>query len=141
VDIRLADIATRIGAELEGDASILIRAVAGVRDALPGEISFVSLPKYAAEAASTKASALIVRKDWKPTSSVPLLRVGDPEASFYKVALLFAPPPVAPPRGIHPAAVVDAGAKIGRDALRRLLYRPRGADWRRLQDLPECLHP
>jgi UDP-3-O-[3-hydroxymyristoyl] glucosamine N-acyltransferase len=116
VTLRLAEIADRIGAAIEGDGSATIHGVAGVRDAGPGEISFVALPKYAADAAATRASALIVARSWDKPLHAPILRVDNPEAAFFKVALMFAPPAVSPPPGIHPTAVIAADAKIGRDA-------------------------
>lgn len=116
MEMRLSDIARKIGAAVEGDGSVLIHGVAGVRYAGPGEISFVSLAKYAADASATKASALVVAQDWSKPLSVPFLRVDNPEAAFYKIALLFAPPAVVPPPGLHPTAVISPDSKIGRDA-------------------------
>ena len=90
----LAELAHVLGATVEGDASILIAGVGGVRDAVAGEIAFVSQERYANDAQQTKASALIVAKTWSKPVSVPLIRVDNPEAAFAKIAELFAPPPV-----------------------------------------------
>lgn len=113
--IRLADIAARLNATLEGDGSLEISAVAGVRDAGPGEIAFVSQARYAVDAAASKASALLVAKDWDKPVSAALLRVEKPEESFAQVASLFVPPPPVFSPGIHPSAVIDPSAKLGRD--------------------------
>ncbi len=116
MEIRLAEIARKVGAVVEGDGSVLIHGVAGVRYAMPGEISFVALAKYANDAATTKASALVVAKDWSKPLAVPILRVDHPDAAFAEIAMMFAPPVITPKPGIHPTAVIADDAKIGRDA-------------------------
>jgi UDP-3-O-[3-hydroxymyristoyl] glucosamine N-acyltransferase len=109
-------IAEMVGGEVQGDASAAIVAVAGVREAGPGEIAFVAQARYAADAQESKATALIVSRDW--TESVPaiLIRVENPVAAFTKVALAFAPKPVKPAPGMHATAVVAKDAQVGKDA-------------------------
>lgn len=111
----LSELAERLGATLEGDGAIEITAVAGVRDAGPGEIAFVSQSRYAVDAAASKASALIVARDWNKPVSAALLRVDKPEEAFAQIARLFVPPPPIYKPGIHPSAVVDPTARIGRE--------------------------
>jgi UDP-3-O-[3-hydroxymyristoyl] glucosamine N-acyltransferase len=113
VEIRLAELAAKIGASLEGDGEAIIRGVAGVRDAQPGDLAFVAQARYAAAAEASKAAALIVGRDWSRPLAMPLLRVENPEAAFAQAALLFAPPPVRYPPGVHPAALVSPEASIG----------------------------
>ena len=113
MEIRLADLAERIGAALEGDGGMAITGVAGVRDAGPGEIAFVSQARYAADAAACRASALIVARDWSQPLPMALLRVEKPEAAFAQVARLFAPVTRPPAPGVHPLAVVDPSAVLG----------------------------
>ena len=110
----VGQIARQLGASVEGDADRLIQAVAGVRDAGPDEIAFVSQARYAADAATSKAGALIVGKDWTQPVPAALIRVDQPEAAFAKVALAFAPPTPVPEPGVHPTAVVSPQARLGR---------------------------
>lgn len=113
--ITVGDIAKRLSADLDGAGDAVIHSVGGVRDAGPGEIAFVSQLRYAPDAADTRASALIVARDWTQPAPCPLLRVDKPEAAFAQVALWFAgPDPVFAPF-IHPTAVVAPGARIGAD--------------------------
>jgi len=109
------ELAKRVGGALEGDGAAIISGVAGVRDAAPGDIAFVSQSRYAEDAASTKATALIVARDWKDPTPAAIIRVDKPEAAFTEVAKLFAPPPVVPVIGTHPSAVVAKDVKLGKD--------------------------
>lgn len=113
--MNLSELAARIGIAVEGDGSIEITGVAGVRDGGPGEISFVSQARYAADAAASKVSALIVARDWDKPVSAALLRTDKPEEAFAQVARFFVPPPPVFAPGIHPTAVVAPTAKLGRD--------------------------
>lgn len=107
------EIAQRLGATVEGDGSRAVDAVAGVRDAGPREIAFVSQDRYAADAETSHAAALIVGLAWSRRVSAALLRVERPEASFAQVAQWFAQPAPAPEPGIHPLASVSPGASLG----------------------------
>ncbi|MBM4151985.1 MAG: UDP-3-O-(3-hydroxymyristoyl)glucosamine N-acyltransferase, partial [Kiritimatiellaceae bacterium] len=58
--MKLSALVQYIEGSFEGDGSIEIFGVAGIRDAGAGEVSFVANPRYAADAVATKATALIV---------------------------------------------------------------------------------
>lgn len=111
--MKLYELAERIGGELEGDGSITIQAVAGLRDATSGDISFLGNPKYAALVVDTQAAAVIVPKDFDREVSCALIRVENPDREFAVVAELFYEAPPAPETGVHPTAVVHATATLG----------------------------
>lgn len=111
--MRLAEVAAKTGGVLEGDGSADIRGVADISGACEGEISFIANPRYAARAADTKASAVIVPEDWNSACSASLIRAKNPDEAFAKAAMLFYEPPPRPSAGIHPSAVVAADAEIG----------------------------
>jgi UDP-3-O-[3-hydroxymyristoyl] glucosamine N-acyltransferase len=112
--LTLSELAKRLGATLEGDGSTQVRGVAGIHEAQPGDVTFVSGPRYAGAVATTKASAVIGGAQWEPRVSGPaLLRAADPDQSFTDATLVFAPPPVKPAPGVHPTAVVAPGAVLG----------------------------
>lgn len=115
MDLALSELAARLGLPLEGDGAVIIRGVAGVRDAGPDELAYVALAKYAPLAGSTRAAALIVPTDWNRPVPCPVLRAEKPEAAFTRAAQLFAAPAPAYPTGVHPTAVVSPEAKLGRD--------------------------
>ena len=112
--MKLGKIASTLGARLEGDAEIEIAGVAGIEEAGPGQLTFISNPKYAAIAKTTQASAVIVAEDF-PALSAAALRTGNPYLAFARAIELFYQPPHYAP-GVHPTAVVHASARIGKNA-------------------------
>ena len=113
MELSVGQIAGQLGGRLEGDAGRIIRAVAGVRDAGPDELAFVSQARYAADAAASQAGALIVGQDWTQPVSAALIRVDQPERAFAQIAMAFAPPVAEPAVGLHPTALVSPSARLG----------------------------
>ena len=112
--VTVEELARRLGAPFEGDGAQVIRGVSGLREAAPGEIAFVGSPRYAPDAATTAASAVIVGRDWNRSCAAPaVIRVENPEEAFSRVVAWFAPPPAPVSPGIHPAAIVSPGARLG----------------------------
>lgn len=110
--MKLAEIASALDARLEnGSPDTEITGLNGIEEARPGELTFVSNPKYGAAARSTKASAVIVAEDF-PAIPTAMLRAKDPYLTFARALELFHQPLRYAP-GVHPTAVVHASAKIG----------------------------
>jgi UDP-3-O-[3-hydroxymyristoyl] glucosamine N-acyltransferase len=104
-----------LDARLEnGSPDTEITGLNGIEQAGPGELTFVSNPKYGAAARSTKASAVIVAEDF-PAIPTAMLRAKDPYLAFARALELFHQPLRYAP-GVHPTAVVHSSAKIGRNA-------------------------
>ena len=113
--MKLAQIATALGAKLEnGSPDMEITGVAGIKEAGPGQLTFVANPKYAAAARSTKASAVIVAEEF-PALAAAMLRSRNPYLAFAHALELFSQPPRYEP-GMHATAVVHPSAKIGEGA-------------------------
>jgi UDP-3-O-[3-hydroxymyristoyl] glucosamine N-acyltransferase len=112
--MKLAKLAEYLDATLLGDPSAEITRVAGIESAAPGDLTFVSNPKYAALARSTKATAVLVEPGF-PEISTATLRVDNPYLAFAFAIELFYKPPVYPP-GIHPTAAIASSAHIGANA-------------------------
>lgn len=110
-----AEIAKRLGCRLEGDGAAGISGPAGIREARPGQISFIGAQRYAAAAATTRAAAVIVGEDWNRPCPAALIRAKDPEKAFAEVSAWFAPPPVPARPGIHPSAIVAENVELGKD--------------------------
>jgi UDP-3-O-[3-hydroxymyristoyl] glucosamine N-acyltransferase len=112
--MKLAKLAEYLDATLLGDPSAEVTRVAGIETAGPGDLTFVSNPKYAALARSTKATAIVVEPNF-PEIPTATIRVENPYLAFAFAIELFYRAPVYPP-GIHPTAAIAPTAHIGVDA-------------------------
>ena len=115
--ISLAALAEHLGAELHlgsASADTLITGVAGIEEAIAGQVTFVANPRYAPLARKTLASAVLVDSKF-PEISVATLRLANPYLAFARAIELFHQPPLYPP-GIHPNASVSPTARIGANA-------------------------
>lgn len=110
---KLAEIADFVQGRLIGDGSVVITGIASIQLAAPGDLVFVQDEKNLEAALQSRASAVIAgefaaeRKYPKP-----LLITNDPRLAFAQAARLVCPKPVRNP-GVHPSAIVHAGAKLG----------------------------
>jgi len=111
--LTVAEVAARLNGALDGEGGAAITGAAGIRDAQPGDLSFVANPRYAGDVARTRAGAVIVAADWKHPSPAALIRVANPDAAFAQAVAWFAPPPITPPPGVHSTAVIAETAVIG----------------------------
>ena len=113
--MKLSQLSQALGTKIEnGSPDTEIQGVAGIEQAGPGQLTFVSNPKYAAAARTTKASAVIVAEDF-PAITTAMLRSNNPYLAWAKALALFHQPPHYAP-GIHSTAVVHPTAKIGKNA-------------------------
>ena len=112
VSITLGDLAQHLGAELRGGTpETPITGVAGIETASPAQLSFLSNPRYAPLARSTRAGCLLVHPDF-PDLPTPTLRTRNPYLAFAHAVELFYRTPAYPP-GIHPTAVIAPSAVLG----------------------------
>jgi len=109
--MKVSEAAALVQGRVVGDGSVEVTGVAGLREAEPGDLSFLSRPSYAPLLATTKASAVLAAAELP--SPVPLVIVKDPEAAVTRLAVALAPPAPPPPPGVHPAAFVDGTAVLG----------------------------
>ena len=99
--MKLSEIAERMGGALEGDGDIERAAVAGLKEAEPGVLSFLANPKYASLVAETGASAVIVPNDWDRPVKCSLIRVENSDQAFAEAAELFYEPVPAAAAGVR----------------------------------------
>lgn len=111
--MKASDLAKSLGGVLEGP-DVELNACAGLEEARRGDLSFCKDPKHVALVQETKASAVLLPKDWSHGAPCAILRVKDPNEACMKAAECFAPPaPVRAP-GVHPTAIVDPSVKLGK---------------------------
>jgi len=118
----LAELAQQVGGRVIGDGQIVIRKVASIEEAGPGEITFLANPRYLPLLASCKASAVIIGPDvvsGSPAGKKPrdYLEAADPYVAFAKILHLFNPSPsseeqISPKASIDPTANLAAGVRV-----------------------------
>ncbi len=107
------------GAEVLGDYEGEIRGLASLSEAVAGDLSFLGNPKYRSEVASSRASVLLLPRDYDepPGPGCRHVKVDNPSLVLAQICreierlLLPAPEP-----GIHPTAVVEPGAEVSPEA-------------------------
>lgn len=110
-------IAQVAGGRVEGDGNIEITGFAKIEEALPGQISFISNPKYAHFLTSTKASVLLVGEDLvvPPGNKVPVLvRVKDPYAAIATLLGIYESRKPKP-SGIEQPSFIADSAEVGKN--------------------------
>jgi UDP-3-O-[3-hydroxymyristoyl] glucosamine N-acyltransferase len=110
--VTLQELASQLGCRLEGgDGGTPITGLAGLDDAVAGQVTFLANAAYAPRVASTRASAIIA-SDALPAAPCAILRASNPYLTFARAVAIFAPADPAP-QGVHPTAIVDPGASLG----------------------------
>jgi UDP-3-O-[3-hydroxymyristoyl] glucosamine N-acyltransferase len=112
--MKLGELATQLGATLQGDANVEVTGVKGIEVAGPSEITFVANPRYTALARTTQAAAVLVEPEF-PEIHTPTLRLKNPYLAFARALGIFYQPRAYAP-GIHSTAVIDPTAEIGESA-------------------------
>ncbi|MFQ5579764.1 MAG: UDP-3-O-(3-hydroxymyristoyl)glucosamine N-acyltransferase [Nitrospiria bacterium] len=109
MEMSLSEIARMLDGRVIGDPHLRITGVSAIEEAKPGDITFISNPKYRSRAVSTRASALIIPKEIKglPAS---LLLVENPYYAFAQLLATFHPTPP------HTGGI-DSKVSIGKDVI------------------------
>jgi UDP-3-O-[3-hydroxymyristoyl] glucosamine N-acyltransferase len=103
-----------IGAEVVGDATLVLHGFAPADRAQSGDLTFAENENYFARAEQSAASAIIVDGQFSSIRKT-LIRVANARLAFAKVLPLFFPEPVYTP-GIHPTAIIAPTAQIDSSA-------------------------
>jgi len=123
----LAMLAVRHGCELRGDPDAVVDHVATLAGAGAGALAFLANPRYRAQLATTRASAVVLDAESAADCPVACLVSANPYLSYAGMAAELHPPPplrpgVAAQARVAPSAVlgagtqVDAGAVVGEGA-------------------------
>jgi UDP-3-O-[3-hydroxymyristoyl] glucosamine N-acyltransferase len=112
--MKLKDIATHLGRRFVGDGDTEISGVAGLDEAGPNELTFLSNPRYRQRVGSTRAAAVIIGREDDGLDVAQIIS-DNTYLDFARALELFYQPPV-PPAEIHPTAVVSESAVIGPNA-------------------------
>jgi UDP-3-O-[3-hydroxymyristoyl] glucosamine N-acyltransferase len=110
----LAELASLLRGEVIGDGSVVIGGVAGIREAMPGDITFLANSRYESHLGETHASAVICSRE-KRDATLPLLLVDNPYLAFQRAVRIFRPDQDRPAPGIHASAQVASDAVLGHE--------------------------
>jgi UDP-3-O-[3-hydroxymyristoyl] glucosamine N-acyltransferase len=114
---RLAELVERFGGQLEGDPDIEVAAIAPLDRAGASDISFLANSKLRAQAAQSRAAALILspadEEAVGATYEGARIISSNPAAYFAHTAqYLVSKAQAAPAPGVHPSAVVHESARV-----------------------------
>lgn len=107
----LEHLAARLGCQLVGDPTLEISGLAGMENAVNGQLTFLANPKYISKVKMTKASAILVTEPIVGLAIASLVSP-NPYHDFARALAMFYQPP-APPKGVSPSAFVDPSSIVG----------------------------
>ena len=108
----VAEIAELVQGKVLGDKTVEITGFNSIRQALPGDLTFVADSRYASYLERTEATAVLVPRNITHPART-LIQVANPYAAFAAVLTRFRPSATHHPEGIHPSAVVGENVRIG----------------------------
>jgi UDP-3-O-[3-hydroxymyristoyl] glucosamine N-acyltransferase len=114
VTYTLGDLAQRIDARVEGDASVVVTGLGSIEHARAGDLTHLSSRTYRRFLPNTKATAVILRAEDLAQCPTHALVVRNPYVAFAVLSHLFKTDTPAAP-GIHASAAIDASTQIGNE--------------------------
>jgi len=109
--LTLAQIVSRLGGRVVGEAATLIRQVGTLERAGSDQISFLANPRYRAKLEATQAAAVVLAPGAEAFTGRPRIVCDNPYAYFARVSQLLNPAPIPAP-GVDPAATVASRARV-----------------------------
>jgi UDP-3-O-[3-hydroxymyristoyl] glucosamine N-acyltransferase len=109
-------IANLFQGELEGNPDAIITKLAKIEEGVPGSLSFLANPLYTSYLYTTKASLVIINKDFVVTApvSATLLRVENAANAFAKLLEMYSQLKLNK-KGISKLAFISESATVGKD--------------------------
>lgn len=114
----LGELAKLLDVTLSGSADIGISGLATLKSARPGQLSFLSNPRYTSQLSNCKASALIIHPDQADKAPCACLITDTPYVTYARASHLFTPiDPDTDSPAIHPTASISSSAKLAADVV------------------------
>ena len=113
MSVTIREIAEALGAEALGDASIRVTRPAEPQSAGPEDLALAMSPRYAEALSAGRARAAILwdGADWQALGLEAAVIVARPRLAMARLTQAFDRSDHAP--GVHPTAVIGAGAELG----------------------------
>lgn len=115
--ISVEQLASIVNGTIEGDAKAYIENYSKIEEATDGCLTFLANPKYTHYIYSTKATAVLVRKDFKPEHELTttLIRVDDPYETLATLLNMVSSQEPAK-KGIEQPCYIAEGVEVPEDA-------------------------
>jgi UDP-3-O-[3-hydroxymyristoyl] glucosamine N-acyltransferase len=115
IELTLSELAEQLGAELIGDADLVINGVDGLESAGPGDLSFLASSHYLPAMRRSKAGAVLISPETQPISRRNYLVCSEPAKAFETVVSLFYPESEESSgfEGVHETALIHESAQLG----------------------------
>lgn len=115
MEFTVEQIAILIRGEVRGSGAAKVSRLAKIQEAQPGDLSFLSNPRYEPFVYTTQASAVIVKKDFVPKreTAPALIMVDDPYLSFTLLLEEYQKQMNPHKTGIEQPSFVDQTAAVG----------------------------
>ena len=123
MEITLKEIAEIVGGKLSGNEKIVIKNLAKIEDAEPGDLTFLYLPVYNKYFSTTQASAILVKPDFiKNREDISYIEVMDPNKAFFKIIHKFFAPDfqlqsIDSTSFVHPTARLGENVSLGKNVV------------------------
>lgn len=113
MEITPKGLAALTGGRVEGNEDAILKGFAKIEEAEEGDLSFIANPKYAHYASTTKATALLVGKDFHVDGEIKatLVRVEDPYATLADL-LCYIESMKPKPEGIEQPCFISEGIEV-----------------------------
>ncbi|HYG02062.1 MAG TPA: UDP-3-O-(3-hydroxymyristoyl)glucosamine N-acyltransferase [Chryseosolibacter sp.] len=120
MEFTINQVAVMLGGEVKGNGSDKINMLAKIQDAKKGQIAFLSNPKYEQFIYTTKASAVIVKKDFQPKREIEstLILVDDPYTSFTALLEQYHKMLTFQKSGVEQPSYIGENSSVGQDVYR-----------------------
>ena len=112
--ITLSELAKEVGGELIGNGKLSVNNIRDVEEAQEGDLAFVLKKKFEFLLESTKATCALVPLQISK-ASIPIIKCKNPNLAFKKAAQAILKDRIHTQKGIHKAACIGKGAKLGKN--------------------------
>lgn len=120
MEFTVQQIAQLVGGSVKGDGALKINMLAKIQDAKPGQVAFLSNPKYEQFIYSTQASAVIVGKDFQAKKEIAstLIIVDNPYSSFTRLLEEYHKMMNYQKVGVEEPSFIGANSTVGKNIYR-----------------------
>lgn len=117
MDFKAADIAAFLKGEVVGNGDVKVSSVSKIEEGKPGTLAFLANKKYEAYIYETKASVVLVNKDFVPEKeiSATLIKVENAYEAFASLLDLYVKAKESLKVGVEQPSFISSTAKVGDD--------------------------